>query len=177
MSHNGPPREVTVKGVELQLDMIFAGLQTVPAGNTFVVNGKTFLSADLAKEVDSRRALYKSARDLRNQLRAKTREKREKRQEMAAFIKDVKIAATAAFGRQNPELEQFGFPVEKPTPTLTPEEKVLRSARARETREARHTMGAKQRQAIHGEVHEVKLVEEGGDVKSLPTSSRATDGQ
>jgi hypothetical protein len=169
MSTNGPNKNVTVKGVELHLDMISAGLpQVFPAGQIFQVGGKVMSFADLQKEVDSRRALFKSVRDLRNQLRAKTQEKRERRAELGAFIEDVKVAFTATLGRENPELTKLGFAVAKPRTPLTSEEKALRAAKSRETRAARHTLGSRQKESIKGEVDGVTLVPDGKDVKSIP---------
>lgn len=152
MSSNGPSKAVTVKGVELELDMIFTGLQQVfPPTTTFAAGGKNLALADLLKEVDARRTVYKTVRQLRGDLRAATQTKRDRRPEIEAFIKDVRIAATANLGRQNPELTKLGFPVEKPRHDLTAEEKASRAAKARATRAARHTMGARQKAGVHGD--------------------------
>jgi hypothetical protein len=54
---------------------------------------------------------------------------------------------------QAPEvLAEFGLSPRKSRRTLTAAEKVLKEAKAKATREARHTMGKRQRLAIHGSV-------------------------
>ena len=54
----------------------------------------------------------------------------------------------AFFGRQSPLLAQLGVKAHGNRRALTPEQKVLRAARARATRAARHTMGVRQKAAV-----------------------------
>jgi hypothetical protein len=172
MSSNGPSKNATVKGVELHLDMISAGLlQAFPADEILEVGGKKVKVAALQKEIDSRRTVYKTVRDLRVQLRSGTQEKHDQYEADVALVNDVKIAVKGALGRTNPELTRFGFKPDRPRTQLTPEERVLRAARARETRAARHTLGARQKASIKGEVNEVSVVEDGNGAKSVPNDT------
>jgi hypothetical protein len=116
------------------------------------MNGRAWTAAELAQEVDGRRALYKTARELRAALKAAAREKRERRSPDAGFVKDVKMTIKASLGRKNAVLASYGIAVEKEPVPLTSEELALRAERNRATRAARHTMGSKQRAAIKGEL-------------------------
>jgi hypothetical protein len=60
----------------------------------------------------------------------------------------LKDAVIAFLGRGSPMLAQFGIKARGSRRALTAEQKVLRAARARATRAARHTMGSKQRAAV-----------------------------
>jgi hypothetical protein len=55
------------------------------------------------------------------------------------------------YGKDNPVLADFGIVVQQALPK-TPEVKALAAAKAKATRAARHTMGPRQKAAIHGEV-------------------------
>jgi hypothetical protein len=156
MSGNGPAKDVTVKGVELHLDMIAEGLgQVFEDGTSFPMGGRSVPLQALQKDVDARRALYKRIRDVRNELRRLTLEKRERQKETRSFLKTVKIAATALLGAGNPELTKLGYTVEKPRTPLTTEQLSVAAEKARATRAARHTLGPRQREAIKGEVAHV----------------------
>ncbi len=61
---------------------------------------------------------------------------------------DVKDAIIAFFGRGSPLLGQFGIKTRGNARPLTVEQKVLRAAKARATRAARHTMGSRQKAAV-----------------------------
>jgi hypothetical protein len=172
MSTNGPSKDATVRGVELHLDVISAGLlQAFAPDEILEVGGKKVTVADLQKEIDSRRTIYKTVRDLHVQLRTGTQEKRGQYEADVALVADVKVAVKGALGRTNPELTKLGFKPERPRKPLTPEESVLRAARARETRAARHTLGARQKASIKGEVNEVSVVEDGNGAKSVPNDT------
>jgi hypothetical protein len=150
---NGPSKTITVKGVELHLDMLSAGLlQLFSPDATLEVGGKALKVSALLKDVDSRRVVYKTMRDLRNQLHARAQEKRVQGVDDQAFLNDVKIAVKGKLGRTNPDLPKVGFKAEHPRAKLTTEQKAVQAAKARATRAARHTLGSRQRESIRGEV-------------------------
>jgi hypothetical protein len=67
-----------------------------------------------------------------------------------AFLSGLRQALLVAFAGQVDALADFGLTVRKPV-VRTPAEKAEASAKAKATRAARHTMGAKQKAAITGE--------------------------
>ena len=149
----GPSKMITVKGVELHLDMLSEGLlQLFAPDTTLEVGGKAYKVSALQKEVDSRRAVYKAVRDLHNQLHARTQEKRDQGAGDRDFLNDVKVAVKGKIGRTNPDLSRVGFTAERPKRALTTEQKALRAEKARATRAARHTLGSRQRESVKGDV-------------------------
>lgn len=58
--------------------------------------------------------------------------------------------AAAFLGESSGELLKFGFKPKGKRPPLTLEQKAAKAEKARRTREARHTMGPRQKAAIHG---------------------------
>jgi hypothetical protein len=67
------------------------------------------------------------------------------------FVVSVKQAILVAFAGQNDVLADFGLK-SRPKRVLTTEQLAARAAKAKATREARHTMGPKQKAAIKGTV-------------------------
>jgi hypothetical protein len=141
-----------VKGAELRLDMLAEGLRSVPGRTSFMIDGETHTAADLLKQVDARRAVYKAVRDLRNQLRAKTSEKRDQRLDDGAFLTQAQAGFRASLGSTNPDLTKFGFAAVRAPRQLTAEENARKAEQARATRAARGTKGNRQKAAIHGVV-------------------------
>jgi hypothetical protein len=74
-----------------------------------------------------------------------------------------------AFGEDPAALADFGLPVRKKG-TLTPAQRIAATAKAKATRAARHTMGAKQRAAVTGNVTGVNIV----PVISQPASTSSS---
>ncbi len=73
------------------------------------------------------------------------------RTQQQTFVAGVQKAVRVAFGNRVDTLADFGLPLPKTRTPLTPEQKQAAVAKAKATRAARHTMGAKQRVAITGE--------------------------
>ena len=69
-----------------------------------------------------------------------------------AFVSNVRKAVRVAFGNQMNALADFGLAPQKARTPLTPQQKAASAAKAKATREARHTMGAKQKASIKGDV-------------------------
>jgi hypothetical protein len=67
---------------------------------------------------------------------------------VAAFVAYVR----AAFGSSPEVLNDFGLKPHKAKTLLTAEQKVIAAEKAKATRAARHTMGVRQKAAIHGQV-------------------------
>ena len=60
----------------------------------------------------------------------------------------MRDAIIAFYGRRSPVLQQFGIAPPKARQPLTTEQKAAKAAKAELTREKRHTMSRKQKQAI-----------------------------
>jgi hypothetical protein len=130
------------------------GLASKPPGGqtSLVIQGVSITIADLVTEVQGYAAAYQAVEDAdlehqkalaaRAAIEAKVRRRRD----------SVRAAITGALGKMNPGLATYGITPDKEHRPLTVEEEILKVARAKATRAARHTMGKKQKEAIKGQV-------------------------
>jgi hypothetical protein len=75
--------------------------------------------------------------------------------QVTVLMRELRNLVIAAFGPTSPKLADFGFKATVRTP-LTPAQKVARAAKAKATREARGTLGKKQKALITGETAAAK---------------------
>jgi hypothetical protein len=131
---------------------LIAGLgkhaSTVPS---FVVGNTTYKPADLVSIIQTRitaadttlstRATWQNALQAERDARARTR----------AVVSGLKQTLQVMFAGSLDSLADFGLAPPKPR-VITPEKKALAAAKAKATREARHTMGKNQKKDIKGTV-------------------------
>jgi hypothetical protein len=134
-------------------DSILAGMPKLPSTLTSLsILGKTYTMADLATQLQ----VYKSKFDASGQAHAAAKTADDDVQKIAAeaneFVSEAKAALKAALGRKSSALETVGVKPDKTPAPLPLEKEVERAAKAKATRAARHTMGKKQKAAIHGQV-------------------------
>src|SRR5215472_9429251 len=75
------------------------------------------------------------------------------------FALKVQQSVQLAMGRYNPELATHGLPVQKEAKKKSGEALVIAAAKSSATRQARHTMGPKQRKKITGKVPKTVVVQ------------------
>jgi hypothetical protein len=143
-------RKSVVKGIELRADTLIHGLETaLPAGVTqLIVSGVSIQVVDLIKQVQDDVQPWKDARAAHAALRQFTQDRPAASQKLGALIADAKIAITTIVGRENEVLTNFGFKPQKRRKPLTSDQKAIRAAKARLTRQKRHTLGSKQKAAL-----------------------------
>jgi hypothetical protein len=86
---------------------------------------------------------------LQAQVKSALAERDAKEAECEACDKALRAYVSNRFGEDSTEAHGFGYPPRKP-PTKSAETKALAAERARATRAARHTMGAKQKAELRG---------------------------
>ncbi len=134
---------------QVSVQKLIAGFnQAFPAKSTITVNGTamsaTQIVAKLQAIVDEYQAILDSRSTLKNDLQtAKTNRPTEHQ-----LIMQLHGALVALFGPGNPQLLQFGFTPTKPKATKTAAEKAVTAAKAKATRDMRHTMGSVQKQSV-----------------------------
>jgi hypothetical protein len=143
-------KEAAPKGLRLETSLFLKGVSSaIPDGTSLLVAGqgmtkdalKTQLQAglDLYEAVEARKRDLKTARQtLAQGLPAERKQ-----------VKDLKDALVAFFGRGSPVLAQFGIKEPGSRRPLTAQQLAMRAAKAMLTREARHTMGSRQKQSLH----------------------------
>jgi hypothetical protein len=137
-----------------RLEDLATGLkQKPPAGSaTLPVDGKTEQVSDLASEVEGYHGTW-SAAETTADAHAKAVKARDKiavtvRKRITALSKALK----GALGATNPDLKDYGIKPDKVPEPLTTEKQAQKNAKNKATREARHTMGSKQKKAVKGQV-------------------------
>ena len=127
--------------------------KTPPPGMTQVAaGGKVSTIAELVTEVQSYRTLYKTAEDATNARDKAIQERDKVAPRVISRLEEIQGALKSALGKRNPDLALYGIkPNQKPTP-LSVEQQTVRVAKAKATRVARHTLGAKQKKAIKGQL-------------------------
>ena len=113
------------------------------------INGRQERVAELVQRIQNVVDLAKSSADAQATWREAVRVEREGTKAIAATVRAVRNIIAGAFGENSKQLLDFGFTPRKRTKT-TVEVKAEAVKKLRSTREARHTMGAKEKRKIKG---------------------------
>jgi hypothetical protein len=139
----------TKKGFRTLLQQLLQGIETVvPDGSSLSTSSGMQAKAAVVTELTQVLSEYDKVEA--QQVAIKTTRAQLKNASAAnhQLYTELKDAVIAFFGRGSPLLAQFGIKARGKARPLTPEQKVLRAAKARATRAARHTMGSRQKAAV-----------------------------
>jgi hypothetical protein len=138
--------------IEREFDQVVAGIASaIPVGSTVMVDGVAYTQPDLLAKAELFRGVFKNLRVTRATEAQQQAEADSARPDAQRFLQELRAAVTGFLGSTSPKLGEFGYAQPKKRADLTAEQKALRAERARRTRQARHTMGSRQKAAIHGE--------------------------
>lgn len=139
----------SISGTEKTLETFVDALKAnVPAAAVINIDGVPYTQADLVKKAEEELAYFKSSQAAKDASKKATADLRQARPGIKRFVKSAKIGMKSYLGVDNPDIEKFGFHLDK-TGELSADKKAIRAEKARRTREARHTMGSRQKQSIH----------------------------
>jgi hypothetical protein len=153
----------TKKGLQAHLQQLLQGVEAViPDGSSLPVGSGNESKADMVAELTQVLSVYMNAEARQiAAINARTQVKDARVADHALYtkLKDARVAdhalytklkdaVIAYFGKGNPLLTQFGIKPRGKARVLTPEQKMLRTAKLRATRAARHTMGSRQKAAV-----------------------------
>ena len=149
-SKNGVNTKSILHGMEQRLTCAVEGLtKAIPSSVTSLTVGTVvYPVADLAKKVESLLKTWKDVKAAQDVIAVAMQQRPLDEAEGRELLRDLKVALYALLGRQSPKLAEFGFVADLPHERLTPEQLVLRAAKARLTRQARGTKGPREREAI-----------------------------
>jgi hypothetical protein len=120
-------------------------------GQTVVVNGTAMSAHELTLHLRKFDAFHKDIRRLRAELAKAYDALRKAKPEEREFLKAFKAGLVARYGEANPELAKFWVKPKRQPQPLTSEKKAQKAERIRQTRQARHTVGSRQRETIQAE--------------------------
>jgi hypothetical protein len=122
--------------------------QTIPS---LLIGGTSLKTADIIGTLQARIAAANAAVSTRATWQTAVKADHDERAKTKTFVSGLRQAIQVAFAGSIDVLADFGLAPRKQR-VVTPEEKAAASAKAKATREARHTMGSKQKKAIKGTV-------------------------
>jgi hypothetical protein len=136
---------------EKQLETLQAGVAAdLPAGETFTVLGTQYTPVTLAAAVGAFLALWQGARLAHSAATTAVQARDKALAQAVELVNAVHALLEARLGSGSEDLKEFGFnPKKKPAP-LTGDERVAKAAKAKATREARGTLGSRQKAAVEG---------------------------
>jgi hypothetical protein len=169
-SQSAPPT-----GLELKLTQALQGAQTVlPTGSSLNINQAAMTQAQIVQQLQNDLAPFSAARSEKTIYLAKLQAKTAVAASAREFLVQFRNALVASFGRNSPQLAEFGFNPAKPR-VQTSGQKALSAAKAVLTRKARGTKGSKQKAAITTVGTPVVTIGPSGTQVAAPTfSSSAT---
>jgi hypothetical protein len=128
-----------------------------PTLSSFTIAGETVKTADVVTTLQSRQNSAKAVESTRATWQAAVAADRSLRSQSNATVSGVKQVLHVMFAGSPDTLADFGLTPRK-AHVVAPEVKVAAATKAKATRAARHTMGAKQKAAIKGGLDGVSLV-------------------
>jgi hypothetical protein len=120
--------------------------------SSLVVAGKTYTPAQVIATLQSLVDLRVSVDTAKAASQAKLAEEKTQAPALRRFMSTYATFVRGSFGDQPDVLAHFGLVPRKPATPLTVEQKAVAAAKRKATRDARHTMGPKQKQDVKGDV-------------------------
>jgi hypothetical protein len=144
----GNARSKMHHGFEDELTQMIEGVaQFLPADTTLVVLGETWDQPALLDALRSSKKLMVAVRDAQNQVLRARQAVDDDVPRAHALLTALSAALQGYFGKQHPNLPQFGVPSGTRAP-ITGAVRVRAAAKAKLTRQLRHTLGSRQRLAL-----------------------------
>jgi hypothetical protein len=146
--------------------------QVIPATSSLVLNGSSVTQKQLLVQLQNIADEYQAVRDAKSAYTTALQAERSSVTADKEYMLQFHAAIVAYFGRQSPQLAQFGFTPTKPV-KVTGAESVSKAAKAAATRELRGTLGSREKQAVKAtETPDVTV--SNGKVSVTPSTAPAT---
>jgi hypothetical protein len=128
--------------------LLISGIQKHFASGSIILNGTSYTGPALVSAVQARLSAVNATIAAKATWQAAVKAEDEELLTSQSFLNALRKSLYTMFTDIN-DLADFGLKPHK-KPALTPAERVVAAAKAKATREARHTMGAVQKKAIKG---------------------------
>jgi hypothetical protein len=140
------------KGFRLKLEQMLAGVRAViPEGTSITTTGGSLAKAAIVQMLTDDVSEFEAIDVGMTAVGVARVQKRDDLPQMHKLYNELKDALSAQFGRGSPLLAQFGLKPRQTSRPLTPEQRVARAVKARQTRLLRHTGGVRQKAAVQYE--------------------------
>jgi hypothetical protein len=177
MVNSNPKGSTAQHGFEAKVKIALAGMQKyLPADSTLVINGATRTVAQIEADFSALLAKFDAVRSVKAQWQLAIQAVHDALPAEREEYLSLKKVLEGQLGRGNPQLLEYGFSVGKPKPASA-ETKVLAAAKAKATRQLRHTLGVKQKLALSEAVTEPSVVVVAPDGKPMSGSTTTAASQ
>ena len=170
----------TTTGTIAALGKLTSGLQKDQPNGTFVLGGTTYTTAAIVLVLQSMIAALNASVAARATYLGVSAQSAALMKANRLLVRDLKQTLQIVYGQNIATLSDFGLAPRK-TAVVSPAAKVAAGIKAKATREARHTMGSKQKAAITGATPAASTsssapVVSGGTASAATTGSSSSTG-
>lgn len=134
------------------LKAIMAGVSNLPTTFTTTILENNYDAKTLKTALDAHFLIYNAASQAEIAMRTAFEDVKQIAPQAEEFVAATRAVLKASLGRKSAKLNNVGVEPDKTASPPTVDEMKMRVAKNKATRAARHTMGPKQKAAIHGEV-------------------------
>ena len=137
-----------------QLKGLITGLTDSPPQEvtSLLVNGKKYKMPELLAALTAFADKYEATDEAFATFRTALAARAEIEEDAVHLVQGVRTVLKGMYGKKSVVLETYGITPDKEPVPLTPQQEVVKVAKAKATRIARHTMGKKQKAKIKGEL-------------------------
>ncbi len=175
MPNTGLNDKAVIRGTELRADTAIQGLQMAlpPNVTQLVLGGVPYTIPNLIGFFQGLEQPWKDARKAHLIIRQVMQDRPNDEKLLLDALANLKGALTGVLGHESESLTKFGFkPTKRRTP-LTSEQKTVKAAKAKLTRQKRGTLGKKQKAAIKETATPTVTINPDGKVEITPAVSAA----
>jgi hypothetical protein len=150
MSTSGFDEKSASHGIELRLDQAIKGVAAglPPQVVEVMLRGKIYNQAELLDRLQEINSRWKEVREAHRIIRQFTAEKPALVKEATEVLSDLNSVFAGYLGADSEALLNYGFKVKRKRRKLTVEEAVIRTEKARRTRELRNPLNKREREAL-----------------------------
>jgi hypothetical protein len=153
---------------------VIAGIQKhLQSVSSLPLAGATYSPADLMKLVQGRIDSANTTTTTKADWHSTVLVEKTVNAKLTPLIRALRQYVINVYGASSPVLADFGFAPPKKA-TRTPEQKAAAAAKAAATRKARHTMGAKQKKGVKGDVTGIAITPVTAQPAATPSASTST---
>ena len=157
------------KGLRQRLERMLAGARAMPEGSSIPAMGGTVPKSEMVSRLAEAVAHFEAIDAHLLALKLARVQLLEAANDFQEMYVQWKASLVVNLGRRNPALAHFGVKPHVDRRAMTPEERVVRAEKARQTRKLRHTGGRRQKAALkfRGKIDVVTALE---PVSSKPST-------
>ncbi len=136
-------------GFRLRLQQMLAGVQAlIPDGASTTTPGGSLTKAQIVSKLMVGMSDFEAVDAGLTALGVARLQLRDDLPELETFYSELKDSLSVQFGKRSPLLAQFGLKPQQLRKVMTPETRVARAEKARQTRMLRHTGGVRQKAQV-----------------------------